>query len=625
MSNFVIFGPTQSGKTTLLGYLVSGMFRNPQFNDEILQKLKLVRKLTDQDVFSIGNPCNPQNINRDVILPSFVSLDRNELYKFKGIESSIGTTKRLHRKQLSICVSNSGNGTQFENTTIPCTFIDTPGFTQRIRDKYNGFYEGDYGIGVIKITDVLKLIDSENMSDIERKKATLRLFEPIKIWCSFRSKEKLVVVLSQIDRCIDRSLTAEEANQKQFECISRSIDFIKNNVAGNFKIVPISITLSMEENTKKRPRMQQFFKRHEENIYRHPEGKQLPGDGPLMQCLADELPSIRPCENIMFSMASVNRPMRAVVNNSKQTALNVRALHGNLQVGDSLFLGPVRCKSGEIQFCQCSVGSLKADGADEPDRCLLEGNVGGIIFKSLQFMDSKEKVKLSSEAKETNVKIMKSTILYKSRIVRGNILKMSFQKKDFITISGNISDEYSIILPSLMPYDEVAVLWFGKMITCNVIEIAHNEDTISLSVIIAKSEHASSNQFVLPCDENEKITYCDNVLLRVSSNQYDSHGSANVCTYINALINCITDSTKYNVLKIQTVPQMEIETLLYKEISFTMGKKSKDSVELFLNYSPDNQHSIHSLVSRIRKCLSQYMSRRVYLNIGGMSVQFVNE
>ena len=47
-----------------------------------------------EDDFHIGDPYNPIHIRKDIILPSFVSLDRDELRKFTDIkESSIGGSK----------------------------------------------------------------------------------------------------------------------------------------------------------------------------------------------------------------------------------------------------------------------------------------------------------------------------------------------------------------------------------------------------------------------------------------------------------------------------------------------------------------------------------------------------
>lgn len=106
MSNIVIFGAPHSGKTTLLGYLSTAMLRHPQLNDEILERLKLIRGLGMKDVFHIENPYDPVNINKDIILPSFVSLDRDELRKFKDKKDhTIGGSKRIHRKQLTLCIS----------------------------------------------------------------------------------------------------------------------------------------------------------------------------------------------------------------------------------------------------------------------------------------------------------------------------------------------------------------------------------------------------------------------------------------------------------------------------------------------------------------------------------------
>lgn len=231
MSNIVIFGATQSGKTTLLGYLATAMLRHPQLNDEILQKFKLIRNLTINDEFGIGNPYNPVNVKTDVILPSFVSLDKDELRKFSDGHSSEGTTKRIHRKQLSICVSERSNdkNVQNENANVPCTFIDIPGFRQRISDKYRGFYEGDIGIAVLKLSELLELWEllQSNSSPTLEEKLERRLFEPIRIWCSYRSASRLMIVVSQIDRSWDDTLPIEAAKNQQIKDIEKAIECIQ--------------------------------------------------------------------------------------------------------------------------------------------------------------------------------------------------------------------------------------------------------------------------------------------------------------------------------------------------------------------------------------------------------------
>ena len=210
MGNIVIFGAPHSGKTTLLGYLSTAMLRHPQLNEEILQRLKLIKKLGMKDCFRIGDPYNPVNVRKDIILPSFVSLDRDELRKFVEDESSIGGSKRLHHKQLTLCMSDRKdmwNG-QNENENISCTFIDLPGFRQRISDKYRGFFEGDIGLAVLDIGEVIKLDNALKHSSYNNDNQNLiykqerKLFEPVRIWCDYRSPAQLLIVLSKIDQVL---------------------------------------------------------------------------------------------------------------------------------------------------------------------------------------------------------------------------------------------------------------------------------------------------------------------------------------------------------------------------------------------------------------------------------------
>lgn len=294
MSNIVIFGAPHSGKTTLLGYLSTAMFRHPQFNEEVLQRLKLIKKMGMEDDFHIGDPYNPIHIRKDIILPSFVSLDRDELRKFTDIkESSIGGSKRLHHKQLTLCMSERKEmwNRQNENENISCTFIDLPGFRQRISDKYKGF-EGDVGLAVLDIAEVLKLEnalknDSENLELITKQER--KLFEPVRIWCDYRSPTHLIIVLSKIDCELICDGNKKDISH-QLNSVQRAIDCIQDytkRFAGKniIPIVPISIRIMQKENNKRKPRMKVFFYREEENIYAEPEGKNIPGSGTLIYCL----------------------------------------------------------------------------------------------------------------------------------------------------------------------------------------------------------------------------------------------------------------------------------------------------------------------------------------------------
>lgn len=635
MSNIVIFGATQSGKTTLLGYLATAMLRHPQLNDEILQKFKLIRNLTINDVFRIGNPYNPVNVKTDVILPSFVSLDKDELQRFSEGQTSEGTTKRIHRKQLTICTSerSDNKNIQNENANVPCTFIDIPGFRQRLSDKYLGFYEGDVGIAVLKLSEVLELWNLLQANDSADREIELerRLFEPIRIWCSYRSASRLMIVISQIDRSWDNTLSPKAATDQQIKEIEKAIECIQLYTASFCKdtsipIAPISINWDREPNTKKRHRMKIFFRRIEENIYIAPADKDIPGDGTLIQCLNRIMPQQESPRSRTFSMASVNKPMRAIVNNSPKTALNVRAHHGSIHQSDKIFMGPVLDKNtNKVVFTECEAASLKADGILSPSDILLEGNVGGIIFKTIKNIDNGTEYHLDSSSKKSNIAILKSTLLYSDRVKRGDILELEFLKDDYNTIGGGLDDIYSRILPSLMPFDQLSLFWYGKMIAVNIVEIIKLGDRIRLSVIISKDEQKSTHHFILPCKYDDTLEHRDNVLLAIPHSFYSSGKiQKETYTYVNANVVEIKNSEPYDKVRLLSNYGMNLDVFLSGNLSFEIGIATADTDVLLLPiHNPLKQINIYSVLAKVRQNIKKQFTREVYHNMGGIQIELV--
>lgn len=637
MSNIVIFGATQSGKTTLLGYLATAMLRHPQLNDEILQKFKLIRNLTINDDFHIGNPYNPINVKADVILPSFVSLDKDELRKFSEGESSEGTTKRIHRKQLTICTSERSDdkNIQNENANVPCTFIDIPGFRQRLSDKYLGFYEGNVGIAVLKLSELLELwsLLQSNRSSAREIELERRLFEPVRIWCSYRSASNLMIVISQIDRSWDDTLPTESAIDQQVKEIQKAIECIQLYTApfckeASIPIAPISINWYREPNTKKRHRMKVFFHRIEENIYIAPLDKHLPGDGTLIQCLNRIMPQQEPSRSRTFSMASVNKPMRAIVNNSPKTALNVRAHHGSIHQSDRIYMGPVLDKNTDtVIYTECQAASLKADGILSPSDTLLEGNVGGIIFKSIKSIDNGTEYHLDSSPKKSDIAILKSTLLYSDKIKCGDILQLEFLKDDYNTIGGGIDEIYSRILPSLMPFDRLSLFWYGKMVAVNIVEIIKLEDRFRLSVIISKDEQKSTQHFILPCKYDNTLTHRDNVLIAIPHSFYSSSKILKeTYTYVNANVLEIKNSESFDKVKILSHYGMNLDVFLSGNLSFVLNIAAED-IDAFLIpiRNPHKQINIHTVLTKVRQNIKKQFNREVYRDMGGVQMLLVSE
>lgn len=637
MSNVVIFGATQSGKTTLLGFLSTAMIRHPQLNDEICKRLKLIQKLTINDEFSIGNPYNPVNVNKSIILPSFVSLDKNELKKFKD-QSSIGTTKRIHRKQLSICMSERDQikNEQNENESVSCTFVDLPGFRQKLSDKYLGFFEGDIGIAVLKLGELLQLYELQNGNLTEESSNKIdfyenRLFEPIRVWCDYRSASRLVIAISQIDRSFDEKINYEDARKSQIEDIKKAIKCIKDNMKRynqkvDIPISPISIRLISEPNTKKRPRMSVFFRRVEENIYKD---DKLPGSGSFISCLKKVMPLIEDNTTLSFSMGRVYKIMKAVVNGSPRTVLNVRAMHGSIHKSDKVILGPVVDKThDDVVFAECDISSIKADGAKEPSDVLFEGNVGGIILKSIKNYDLHYDYQISFVNKESEIAILDSTILYCGEVKQGNIVELEIPKSEYITLNGGLDEIYSRVLKSLIPFDQVYLLWYGVMISVNIVEVSFEEKQLRLSTIVSKCNQKSLNRFVLPINENGKIKYRDNILLAIPRSYYSTmplKQVQNKFTYINCYISDIKNSTDYDTLKIEADNSMCLCSVLAEAVHFdcVINEEKVDILSIPIK-SSGKKISLYSVLTKIGRSLRRWFSRQAYQQLGGVKIVLLN-
>lgn len=638
MSNIVIFGATQSGKTTLLGFLATAMLRHPQFNEEVYTKLKLIKKLTINDDFSIGNPRNPVNVNKDIIFPSFVSLDKNELKKFTN-ESTIGTTKRIHRKQLSLCMSDSTVNSQNENENISCTFVDLPGFRQRLSDKYRGFFEGDVGIAMLKLREILEfnhLLGSECTTEVMDKIYDYenRLFEPIRVWCDYRSPSRLVIVISQIDQSLNNaSEDSGAAIQSQINDIEKAVSCIKEYIKRfnrdvDIPICPISIKITASKNEKKNQRMNVFFHREGENIYEKPKDKILPGSGTFISCLKKVMPVHEKKDECGFFMANVNQVMKAIVNGTPNTALNVRALHGTISKSDIIKFGPIVDKrSNTVSYAQCTISSIKADGADKPSGVLLEGNVGGIIFSDVRELYGNHRYCFSYKEQESEISILDSTILYNGKLKQGNIVELEIYMRDYITINGNIDDIYNRVLRSLMPFDQVYLFWYGKMVSVNIVEILFLEDKVVLSAIISKDEQKSLRLFATLCDEDNIIKFSDNVLLAIPRSYYSSMSPKNIqnkFTYVSCSISDIKNEEDFDLIQIESEVGMCLCSVLCDIVHFDCEEdKNKVLINIPIK-SPPKRIDIYSILTRVGKNMKKWFSRSGYRQLGGVNIKLIN-
>ncbi len=632
MSNIVIFGPTQSGKTTLLGYLATAMLRHPYFNEEVYKNFKLIKKLTETDEFNIGDPRNPEYVNTDVILPSFISMDRNELRKFRD-GSTEGTTKQLHRKQIAICMTTQEKFEveQSENENVSCTFLDLPGFRTKISDKYRGFFEGDVGIAVIKLSEVLSLddaINKENSENVDQLRR--RLIEPLRVWCDYRAPNKLVIAISQIDRQIDIGNQCEDSTR--YVEIERAVNRIKEETRAfnkncDIPVSPISVRIINVPNYKNNAKMQRFFTRQEQNIYTpiHIEPKPLPGDGTLISCIKKILPST-PSKASPFSLGSVHRVMRTTVNGTYKTVLEIQAIHGSIHVNDNVMLGPVLNKTtNEITFANCKLLSLKADGVKQVSQTLFEGNVGGAIMKDIKDIDDGKTLSLSHIAAKSDITILKSTIIYTGDRIDGDIVTLEIKRSEHSSADNQVDFVYDTILHSLMPSDQILVFWYGKKILTSVVELIFDDEKIRISLLLSKGVSKSVGHFSLPCDASSQLLHADNVLFAVPKSYYDDSNqqkNQSIYTYISSTVVGIKDSAQYHTIKIKASDLLELDVLFSDVVHYTKVKDiAGQQQEIYsVTITKQKNHDIHSALIKIGRSIRSCWGRQIYKQLNGVEM-----
>lgn len=646
MSNVVIFGPADSGKTTLLGFLSTAMLRGTAFNDEVYKKLKMIKKICRTDDFRIGDVRNPEFVKEQLILPAFVSLDLDELRKFREEEESMGTTKRLHRKKLIICMSEestAGSHSDYTNENISCTFVDTPGHRQRLSDKYKGFFEGDIGMAVLCAKDILSLSALDNDDNtIDKKKYSDKwnqLFEPLRIWCDYRSSKKLIIVISKIDQLGDDEEVNRAEVNRAMKCLRQNLSLFTKQ-AETIPITPISIRIIKEKNSKKNSRMSQFFKRKEINIYSAPD-KTL-GTGTLIQCLRMVLQQNDNPTERNFSLASVDRLMKATINNSEKTVLQIRSLYGDISKHDVVYLGPIRSrKTGEIAYARCAISSLKADGLDKLDEHafdkLIQGNVGGVLFSSVKDVDNNQQIRLHFNTKTTDYNILKTTIMYAGEIKKGDIVKVKiFRQEHLLAYSLSEDTIYHEYLPKLMPYDSLFLYWYGKKIKVNVIEMSREllkgtngeliENAVCLSLLISPGEREQLLEFALPVDQEGALLHTDNVLIGIPESIFSSvppqKWQQELYTYVSATICDIKRIAEYDSVTIISNPELDLNYYLAdSEIQYHCD--CDEYGQQFINVSflaKDSHLKVNTTMLELGRMIRKTYRRLDYYQWGGFEM-----
>lgn len=367
--------------------------------------------------------------------------------------------------------------------------------------------------------------------------------------------------------------------------------------------------------------MSVFFKREEENIYSKPGNKELPGDGTLISCLREKLELNGINWHRPFSMASVYKPMKALVNGSNKTSLNIHAIHGTIHKEDTILMGPVLTKeSDEPIIAECKISSIKADGAKMTSESLLEGNAGGLIFNSIKRYRDKSKYELSYINQKSDISMLKSTILFSGNYIKGDIVELEIFRSDYNIKGNQIDDIYNKIIPSLLPFSELILIWYGKKIVVNVVEKYFLEDKIRLSLILSKNNFNKTRCFLLPCDENKKLKYSDGALLAVPRVYYSSMNPKSIqglYVYLSSNIISIKNSEELNYINIGSDNTVSLlDSLKSGQLCISKTNFDEGVIDIPIKKTGKNI-DIYSVFSKINKIIKRDYGKSNYKNYFG--------
>lgn len=500
MGNIVIFGATQCGKSTLTGYIASHMMSDQAFNLTVKAHKRAIKKM------------GIESMTNEMVYISFASLDRDELKRCIDVDS-IGTTKRMHRKLISI--ENQG-----EDQKLQLSMIDTPGIRSDVKDCYMGIFESDMGILMINIVDIENYVLCDNTKDGHRKKRLYeqKLFDPIRFWCAYKSIHSLIVVISKIDVVM-----------KETERVSNAIKVINEKLkqfnlqSDLLPIIPISITLNIDDES---------YIREAHNITEVSTIYPSPQKRTLLSSIVEksDLDGIAADSEVF---AGVSRLCKIKNRNDYAYRVNVfqQLLHTNARVT----IGPVKDKfSSEPCFISGQIKSLKEEPTQKLTESLRAGSIGGVTLTHLYDYGYISHRKSSSRRNLNDYEVLRTTAIFGDEYLAGNTITVRI-------CDDELSINESIALAKLMPKETIRFLWLGKYIVAQLIELFHSENNWILSLCPLAFEYQTAmGLFAVPSDKEKRIPKMEClVILEPSYAQKKNSSVETYPVYINFLLDTI--------------------------------------------------------------------------------------
>lgn len=470
MNNFVIFGSTQCGKSTLAGYIVSHTLDDQEFNKAVQQHKKVIE---DMDI---------GEMTKDMVYISFTSLDRDELKKCSRKRNcntpalnSIGSTKRTHRKMFLMDDKDSRQSQRL-------IMIDTPGMRSEAKERYMGIFEGDVGICMINILDIESYIACENTDQLRINNYERRLFDPIRFWCAYKKIQNLIIVISKIDNV---EFDANRINTAIHIVSEKLREFGLNSQL--IPIIPISIRIYMNNEN---------YIREEHNVSEISNNYTPMQPTTLLSMIAQKGRHFYINEHTEL-FASVSGLYK--IKDRRGHAFRIKVLQDVVRMNSKVTIGPLKhIKSNTLCYITGKIKSLKEESEQDTVPYLNAGSIGGIGFSAVHDVEY-DSPPLSKMHELVEYKVLKTTVLTSDHYLSGDSITISVPDDELSTSS-------LLALNQLLPKESVNFFWLGKRIISEIIEIYHSQNKWYITLCPLVNDYKNSiGNFTVPVDQNGSI------------------------------------------------------------------------------------------------------------------------
>jgi translation elongation factor EF-1alpha len=383
----------------------------------------------------------------------FFDTHQDELIRNKSDDQS--TTKHTKVKYINV-------------DGIEIGVIDTPGDENASRERIKGIFFGDIGIFVIEASDLPKI--GEKLLKDDKTDYLRTYFAPLNIWLKFKEKENLVIVLSKMD------VEDISFSEKKFH---EAVEKLNWFVAQKFsEVIPLSI--------KSKEEISHNFETKSEKLLWY--------KGPT---LSEKINSLVHRPHID---TEVDYPLFLYIdyqfNYTKGPGkiLRGKVLQGTIKKNSKVTISSVKySKKGMLINPTANIKNIKLAGTDEDINVATSGDIITIDISDIRINDSRIEKKYLDITRTTSI------FGYSSSYLSGNILQFEMNSKD---------------LARMQLAKQLNILWFGRKLSCNIVNKEIFEKKGTVTVLISNNLPAS-----LPIDAKGNL-FIDRFLLDDKTEDY---------------------------------------------------------------------------------------------------------